>query len=195
MRHLPILLGFFALFALVPSAAPGLPLFLSAKVGNATFDASLGDRFQQVLDGDDESWAVGLGYRLGKVWAVLVEYHDLGEVPGFGSPCPQNDDACVEIVVPIEAESEATTVAVQAHWPLLRQRLLLYGKLGAVAWSSDVSEAVDNASGVIEGFDDEGLLLGAGLRVNLPGPFDVFGEVERLADDFEIVQVGVTFGF
>ena len=176
-------------------AADALPLFLSGKIGNASLDASLGDRFNQVLDGDDDAWAIGVGYRLGKRWVFMAEYHDLGNVPGLGSPCPQNVETCAAVVVPIEADSEATTVSAQANFPIFRQRLLLYAKAGVVAWSSDVSQALDAAGDLVEDFDDEGLLFGVGLRVNLPGPIDVFGEIEQLTDDFELVHVGVTFGF
>lgn len=176
-------------------AADALPLFVSGKLGNAALDASFGDRFQQVLDGDDDSWAFGVGYRLGKRWVFMAEYHDLGDVPGIGAPCPQDAEGCAAIVVPVEADSEATTLSAQANFPLFRQRLLLFAKAGVVSWSSSVSQAAEQAGGLIDDFDDEGLLLGAGLRVNLPGPIDVFAEVERLTDDFELVQMGVTFGF
>lgn len=176
-------------------AAEALPLFATAKLGNASLDASFGDRFAQVIDGDDDSWGVGLGVRLGKRLAVVAEYQDLGSAPGVGAPCPQSADLCPAVLVPIEADSTATTLSAQLHWPLLRQRLLLYGKAGVVSWSSDVSRVLDAAEQALDDYDDEGLVLGVGLRVNLPGPLDVFGEIERLAEDFELVAVGVTFGF
>ncbi len=189
-----VCLTLFLLTAVAPSAE-ALPLFLSGKIGNASLDASLGDRFSQVLDGDDDAWALGLGYRLGKRWVFMAEYHDLGDVPGFGSPCPQSAELCPAVEIPIEAESEATTLSAQANLPVFRQRLLLYAKAGVVAWSSDVSQTFGAADRLIDDFDDEGLLLGVGLRVNLPGPIDFFGEIERLTDDFELVHVGVTLGF
>ena len=107
--------------ALVASATPAanaLPIFLSGKIGNASLDASFGDRFNQVLDGDDDAWALGLGYRLGKRWVFMAEYHDLGNVPGLGSPCPQNVEACTAVVVPIEADSSATTLSAQPREPV-----------------------------------------------------------------------------
>ena len=71
----------------------------------------------------------------------------------------------------------------------------LFAKAGVVAWTSDVSQALDAAGDLVDDFDDEGLMFGVGVRVNLPGPIDVFGEIEQLTDDFELVHVGVTFGF
>ena len=65
----------------------------------------------------------------------------------------------------------------------------------ALEMSSDVSQALEAANDLVEDFDDEGLLLGVGLRVNLIGPIDFFGEIEQLTDDFELVHVGVTLGF
>lgn len=195
MRNTLVVCLTITLLAAAAPAAEALPLFLSGKIGNASLDASFGDRFSQVLDGEDDAWAVGLGYRLGKRWVVMAEYHDLGNVPGLGSPCPQDVEACAAVVVPIEADSEATTLSAQVNFPVFRQRLLLYAKAGVVAWSSDVSQTLEAANELVEDFDDEGLLLGVGLRVNLLGPIDFFGEIEQLADDFELVHVGVTFGF
>ena len=124
----------------VAASRPALalnPFYLNAKIGNASLDSSFGDRFEQVLDGDDEAWAAGLGYRFGRHLAFELEYHDLGSVPGIGSPCPQNAEVCAALTVPIEADSSATTLTAQLGWPFLGQRFALYGKLGVVAWQSD----------------------------------------------------------
>ena len=171
------------------------PFYLNAKIGNASLDASFGDRFDQVLDGDDEAWATGLGYRFGQYVAFEIQYHDLGSVPGIGSPCPQNVEACTAVVVPIEADSSATTLTAQANWPLFRKRFFLYGKLGVVSWSSDVSAVLDAANELVDDFDDEDFVFGAGFRVNFIGPFDGFAEIERLGDSFDLVNIGVTIGF
>ena len=178
-----------------PAAHALNPFYLDAKIGNASLDASFGDRFEQVLDGDDDTWAAGLGYRFGQYLAFELQYHDLGSVPGLGSQCPQEAETCTALVVPIEADSSATTLTAQANWPIAGKRFYLYGKLGVVSWSSDVSAVFDGASDLVDDFDDEDLVLGAGLRVNFIGPFDGFAEIERLGDAFDLVNVGVTIGF
>ncbi len=193
-RTTPACLAFVCLLT-TAHAAGANPFFLSAKIGNASLDASFGDRFEQVLDGDDEAWALGLGYRFGKVLAFQAEYHDLGSVPGFGSPCPQEIEQCTAVVVPVEADSTATTLTAQANWPVFRKRIYLYAKAGVVSWSSDVSQTLEAAEELVDDFDDEDFLYGVGVRVNFIGPFDAFGEIERFGDAFDLVNVGVTIGF
>lgn len=191
-RTVLILLG---LAALATTAAADNPVFLVGKLGNTSLDADLGNDLKQLIDGDDNSWSFGLGLRFGDYLVFQAEYHDYGRVPGLGAPCP--DDAliiCVDILVPVEADSSAVTVSFLPHLPL-GEHAFVYGKLGFVSWESDVSEALDAGSRFIDDFDDEDLLYGAGFRLMLPGPFAAFAEYEKISDAFETVSLGVTYGF
>ncbi len=192
-RTLLLLLG---LAALAQTAAAENPVFLTAKLGNTSLDSELGDVFKQFIDGDDNSWSFGIGLRFGDHWVVQAEYHDYGDVPGLGAPCPDDGSLilCAAEVVPVEADSSSVSVSFQPHLPL-GERAFLYGKLGFVSWESDVSEALDAGSRFIDDFDDEELLYGAGFRLMLPGPFAGFAEYEKIADAFETVSIGVTYGF
>lgn len=187
-------LVFVGLAAVASSAAADNPVFLTGKLGNTSLDARLGEAFNQLIDGDDNSWSFGLGLRFGDHLVFQAEYHDYGDVPGLGSPCHQEDEVCLEILVPIEADSSSVSVSFLPHLPL-GERAFLYGKLGFVSWESDVSEALAAGNRFIEEFDDEDVLYGAGFRLMLPGPFAAFAEYEKVADAFETVSLGVTYGF
>ncbi len=180
--------------AALASAAAANPFYFTGKLGNTSLDADLGRNFRQVLDGDDNSWSLGLGFRLGKYMAFQAEYHDFGKVPGFGSPCPDAPEPCIEIAIPVEADSSAVSVSFLPHLPLSK-RLFVYGKLGFVSWESDVSEALGAGSRFVDDFTDEDLLYGAGVRFTLPGPFAAFAEYERISDLFDTVSLGASFGF
>ncbi len=194
-RSYRIVLLSLGLAALAQAAAAENPIFFTGKLGNTSLDAELNDAFSQIIDGDDNSWSFGLGLRFGDHLVFEAEYHDFGSVPGLGAPCPI--DAlilCIDVVVPVEADSSAVSVSFLPHLPL-GERFFLYGKLGFVSWESDVSEALGAASSFRGDFDDEELLYGAGFRLMLPGPFAGFAEYEKISDAFETVSIGVTYGF
>ncbi len=170
------------------------PVYLTGKLGNTSFSSNLGESFSQLIDGDDNSWAFGLGARFGKYLIFQAEYHDFGSVPGLGAPCPDDAELCAAVVVPVEADSSAVSVSFMPHLPL-GERAFLYGKLGFISWESDVSEALDAGSRFIDSFDDEDLFYGAGFRLMLPGPFAAFAEYEKITDAFESVSIGATYGF
>ena len=183
------------LTAMASAAVAENPFYLTGKLANTTTDDSFGDALTQIIDGDDEGYSVGLGFKLGKYLAFQAEYHDLGNAPGIGSPCPDDPAiGCVAVVVPVEADSTAISVSVLPRWQA-SERFSIYGKFGVVTWESDVSTALDNLEQAIDSFDDEDLLFGAGLHYQLPGPFGVFAEYENIADAFETVALGATFGF
>ncbi len=187
-------LVFLSQAALATAASAENPIYVTGKLGNTWQDARLGDRFVKFIDGDDNSWSFGLGLRFGKYVAFQAEYHDFGSAPGQGSPCPQEAEVCIATLVPVEADSTAISVTVLPHLPL-SERFSVYGKLGFVSWGSDVFAIRDGAGRLIEGFSDEDLVYGVGLRLQVAGAFGAFAEYERIADIFDTVSLGATFGF
>ncbi len=183
------------LAALASSAAAENPFYLTAKVANTTTAGELNNTFTNFVDGDDEGFGLGLGLKLGRYLALQAEYHDFGDVPGLGTPCPA--DAliiCPAVLVPVEADSSAISVSVLPRWQA-SERFSIYGKLGIVTWESDVSAIPDSLDRATDDLDDEDLLFGGGLHYQLPGPFGVFAEYENIADTFETVAFGTTIGF
>ena len=192
--HLTVLV-LLCLAALASSAAAENPFYLTAKVANTTTDGELNDTFTNLIDGDDEGFGLGLGFKLGRYLAFQAEYHDFGKAPGLGTPCPEDSlIICIAALVPVEADSSAISVSVLPRWQA-SERFSIYGKLGVVTWESNVSAVLDTLDRATDDLDDEDLLFGAGLHYQLPGPFGVFAEYENIADTFETVAFGTTFGF
>ncbi len=189
----PVLIAL-TLTVLAPAAFAGNPFYLVGKLGDTSLDVDFGRSFQQIIDGNDNSWSVGVGFKLGKYFAFQGEYYDFGAASGSGSPCDDSTDGCIESQVPLEADSTAVSVTVLPQLPL-SERFSLYGKLGFVSWESDVSEIQDAGDRFIDDFDDEDIVFGGGLRYQLPGPLSVFGEYERISDTFETFSLGATLGF
>ncbi len=194
MRRLHQTALLFLMLATMATAASAGPFYLTGKLGNTSLNADTGDSFSQIIDGDDNSWTLGLGMRFGDYMVFQAEFHDFGSVPGLGLPCPLGDDACIQVVVPLEADSSAVSVSFVPHLPL-GEKAFLYGKLGFVSWESDISEAIDSGSDFLQSQDDEDILYGAGFKWKLSGPFTVFAEYEKISDTFETVALGATWGF
>ena len=183
------------LTAAASTAGAENPVYLTAKVGNTSFDTDYdpGDPVNHLIDGDGGSWGLGVGVRLGKHLALQAEYQDLGSAPGVAYPCP-DDVFCIIPEVPVEADSSAVSVSVLPQLEL-GDRFSIYGKLGLALWESDVSEIEVTVLRFNESLDGEDFLYGAGLRLLLPGRFGLFVEHERIADLFATTSVGVTYDF
>ena len=186
-----LFLGLAAL-ALTPAAEAG-PFYFVGKLGATATGIDVAGGFTSVLDGDDNSTSFGLGFKFGR-WAFQAEFHDLGKVPGFGSACPPSDPPCLALSLPVEADSSAISITVMPHMEL-SDRLQLYGKLGFISWDTDISAVRQQGNEFIEEFSDEDMVLGVGIRLQIPGPFGAFAEYERIADSFDTVAIGATWGF
>jgi hypothetical protein len=183
-----------ALLAPASGRAHDNGLYVSIKLGTTDVDASLGDAFDQVVEGDDDSQAVEVGYRWSPHFAIQGAYHDFGEVPGFGVPCREDDEVCIPIEVPIESETKAYSLAFVPQFPL-GKRLSVFGKVGAVALESEVRDAEGTAADFFEDFSEEDVIWGAGLRLRIIGPIQIFYEYEGIGDDFESQYFGATWQF
>ena len=187
----PILL--LAALVAAPAAEAG-GLYAVAKLGNTDTSINLATGFGDLIDGDDNSATYGFGLRLGRNLAVQAEYHDLGNVPGLRTACPIDEPICIPQALPVRVDSSALSLSVLPHL-LLTRRIRLYGKLGVVSWDSDIFALTGLADQLLEQRSDEELIYGAGLRLELPGPIDGFAEYERIADVFDSVAIGGTWGF
>jgi hypothetical protein len=187
-----------AVLTLLLAAAPAARahengLYVSFKLGTTDVDASFGDAFDQVVEGDDDSETLEVGFRFSRYWAIQGGYHDFGKVPGFGEPCTEDAEVCIPVLVPIEAETKAYSLAIVPQLPL-GKRLSIFGKLGAIALETEVRDADDTVD-FFEDFDEEDLLWGAGLRLQLFGPIQIFYEYEGIGEDFETQAFGATWQF
>jgi hypothetical protein len=184
-----------ALVLLVPTRARAHEngLYVSFKYGTTDVEASIGDAFDQVVDGDDDSQAIEAGYRWSKWFAIQAGYHDFGKVPGFGEPCPDDSEVCVPIEVPIEAETEAFSLSFVPQLPL-GQRLSVFVKAGAIALETEVNDT-DDVIDFVEDIDEQEVIYGAGVRLGIFWGIQVFYEYEWVGDDFETQSFGATWQF
>ena len=181
-----------AVLGLAPAAEAG-PFYFFGKLGSTDASVDATTALPGIIDGDDNSKGYGIGFKVGRHLAFQAEYHDLGSVPGLGAACPPEEPGCVP-GLPLEADSSAISVTVLPHL-LLTRRIRLFGKLGVVSWDSDISTVGDIAGDFFAKRSEEELIYGAGLRLEFPGPLDAFAEYERIADSFETVAIGATWGF
>jgi hypothetical protein len=168
-------------------------LYISFKYGTTDVDASIGDAFDQVVDGDDDSQAIEAGYRWSPYFAIQAGYHDFGQVEGIGEPCSDDSEVCIPIEVPIEAETEAFSLALVPQLPL-GKRLSVFVKVGAISLETEVKDQ-DDLLEFFEDFDEQEVIYGAGLRLGIFWGIQVFYEYEWVGDDFESQSFGATWQF
>jgi hypothetical protein len=167
--------------------------YASIKLGTTDVDADFGDAFDKIADGDDDSQTIEVGFRWSRFFAIQGGYHEFGEVPGFGAPCADDDDVCIPVEVPLDIETEAWSLALVPQLPL-GNRLSVFVKVGAIALDTEVRDESD-LSDFVEDFSEEDLLWGAGIRLKLFGPIQIFYEYEGVGEDFETQAFGATWQF
>ena len=83
MKPRSLLIACFALLLTLPAvAAEGQGLYVNAKWGESDPDASLGDIFDAVSAGKEDSTAFEIGWRMNNFVAFQAGYHDLGRFAG-----------------------------------------------------------------------------------------------------------------
>lgn len=177
----------------VPSFAETGP-YLSARVGNTDFEIDFEDAFDSVFEGDDDTKAFEVGYRIFDWLGVQVGYHDFGSF-NVVDIC----EACLittnELGFPLKVEAEAWSVSALAEVSLL-PFLSLYGKAGIARLEANLDSEVEVAVTPFGELEDEEALLGVGLRLwVLPTRLNVFAEFERIGDDFETASAGISLQF
>jgi hypothetical protein len=168
-------------------------LYVSFKYGTTDVDASIGDAFDQVVDGEDDSQAIEAGYRWSPYFAIQAGYHDFGQVEGFGEPCADDSEVCIPIEVPIEAETEAFSLSLVPQLPL-GKRLSVFVKVGAISLQTEVNDR-DDVIEFFEDIDEQEVIYGAGVRLGVFWGIQVFYEYEWVGEDFESQSFGATWQF
>lgn len=194
------------------------PWYVTARLGETSVDALLGSGPFKRLDDRATAAAIDVGYAINRHLAVELGYQDLGSHAGFGSPCPQGDDRCIErlatlglcaegfdctrVVADLEGEVDGISLALVPIWPL-GERLSLRGKAGVIAWDADVAVTrgqlfVDSASRVTregELFSSRDLLAGLGLEYSFPNGLGLLLQHETFDLDADTTSLGVSWRF
>ena len=183
------------------------PWYVAARFGESRAETQFGARHAKHIDDQASSAAIDLGYELNRYLAVEAGYEDLGRHAGWGSPCLQSDDACIErlaafdlcvegfecteVLAALDAEISGFSLALVPRWPL-GERLSLRAKLGVIAWDGDVTAV---GFGVHERFSGEELITGIGLQYDLPGGLGVRMQHDELDLGTGTTSVGVSWRF
>lgn len=194
MRNLMFACVVLSLLLSAPTAQADSGFYLNGKLGATSFDDNLDRALNQVVHGDDESVAVGVGLRLGDHLAFELAYADLGSATGTSSACSDPTAPCIALVVPVEADTSALSLSFLPHLPI-SDSFFTYGKLGVVSWETKLTEVLPGFRGILRDHSGEDLVYGLGVRYLFPGPAGVFAEIERFGDGFDTVSLGATLGF
>lgn len=183
------------------------PWYVVARFGESSADARFGDRHAKRVDDRASTAAIEVGYEVNRHLAVEAGYLDLGSHAGFGSPCRQGDDSCIErlatlglcaegtecteIITALEADITGLFIALVPVLPL-GDRFSIRGKLGIVSWDGDV---VAPGFGADERFSGEDLLAGVGVELRLPSGLGILLQHEELDLDVAATSLGVAWRF
>jgi hypothetical protein len=181
---------------------------VAAGWGQAEVEARLGSRHPRVVEDDDAVAAVIAGYEVHRYLAVQVSYRDLGSFSGFGAPCAQDVEACIErlaelglcvegsecaeVLLGLETKLTSVGLALIPQWRV-SDRLSMRGKVGVVAWDSEIHGPA--GFGRIESLSGDGLVLGVGVLYELASGLGVLLEYDEVDLDLSSAVVGVSWRF
>ncbi len=165
--------------------------YVSAKLGSTDVEADLGDTFDQVVDGDEDSTTFEAGFKFSRFWAVQAGYHDFGNIESDAFGCEVCGDGNS---LRFDADTKAYSLSVVPQLDLV-WRVSIFGKIGLVIWETEVDIVADDVSEFVDDFTEEDILYGLGARFRLLGNLSVFAEWESIAGDIETISLGATLQF
>lgn len=181
---------------------------LTVGLGRAETEALFGSRHLKSIADDDQTAVLAVGRDLGRFLAVEAGYQDFGNFAGFGSPCAESTETCIErlatlgicaegtdctrVVIDLNAEIRGYSLAVVPKWPL-SERLALRGKLGVMAWDGELRGG--QGFGRIEDPSGEELLVGVGLQYDFESGVGLSLQHDRFELDLESTLFGIHWKF
>ena len=179
-----------AILAPAPAAAER-EFYVGFHLGLAGIDVNRSDAFNHVLDGDENSLSYDIGYKWNDYLAVELGYYDLSEVDGAIRPCAEGV-ACSDIA--IQGKITAWSAAIVPHYDITG-RIRVFAKLGVVSWTANVEDAAEDVEVTLVDVDDEDVVYGVGVDVQILGRFRAVGRIESIAGDIETVSAGIRMVF
>ena len=180
-----------ATLAAAPAAAADREFYVGFHLGLSGIEIDRNDAFNQVLDGDENSLSYDIGYKWNDYLAVEVGYYDLSKVDGAIRPCAEGV-SCSDIA--IQGKITAYSVAIVPHYDITG-RIRVFAKLGLVSWDANVEDAVEDLEVTLVDVNDEDLIYGAGVEVQILGRLRAVGRLESIAGDIETVSAGIRLVF
>jgi hypothetical protein len=183
------------------------PWYVNARFGESSADAQFGSQHPKWIDDEASAVVVEAGYEVNRFLAVEGGFHDLGGLHGWGSPCRQSGEDCIQrlasfglcvegfecaqVMTDLDAEIAGFSLALVPSWPL-GNRLSLRGKVGLMAWDGDVSAPQFRET---ESFSGEDLLTGIGLQFSLPTGLGILLQHEEIDLDASSTSLGLSWHF
>ncbi|HUP25310.1 MAG TPA: outer membrane beta-barrel protein [Thermoanaerobaculia bacterium] len=198
--RVPLLCCVLLCCVLLGGASPGLAkdrgFYVNGKLGSTDVEQSFGDTVEQLVDGDEDSYALELGFRFSKYLGVQAGYHDFGAFSGLlcdTSDCGQLGGSDPLAVLDAETKAYSVTGVLRLPLPL---GFAIFGKAGFAFLETEIDVLDDQGvSEFLDDFSDEDLIFGVGVSWNLPGPLSVFAEWEQIAGDIETISLGLSLSF
>jgi uncharacterized repeat protein (TIGR01451 family) len=204
-----------ALMLLVPAPAPQAQTgwYAGGNVGQADAGYAAGDLVSDLaargwtidtpqVDDSDTAYKLYGGFAFSPVLAIEFGWADLGEVvTEYGATVApaEIDDLLADTFAVHPVLGQGWFVAGVVSWPVMPERLSLYGRAGLFAWDADIDvRVISGGTGRISG-DDSGTdwMWGVGFDWRLNPAWSVTAEWERyrLNDWVDVPSVGVRFRF
>lgn len=178
------------LFGVSQGLAQDRGLYVAAKLGSTDVEADLGDTFDQVIDGDEDSTTFEIGFKFNRFWAVQAGYHDFGNFDTSLLGC----EACGDGGLVLDADTRAYSLSVVPQIDLV-WRVSIFAKVGLAIWETEIDAITDDTSQFVDDFTDEDIIYGVGARFRLLGNLSAFAEWEQIASDIETISIGAHLQF
>lgn len=174
-----------------PAEASERELYVGFHMGHAGVDVKVEDAFDQVLDGDANSRNYEAGFKFSRYFAVEASYYDFSKVDGTIRPCAEGVP-CTDLQV--RGKINALSVAIVPQYEVTG-RISVFAKAGLVAWGADIEDAAEELELTLEDIDEDDLIYGVGVEIQLLGRLKAVGRIESIGGDIEIFSAGVRLGF
>lgn len=175
----------------VPAEASERELYVGFHLGHAGVDVKVEDAFDHVLDGDANSRNYEAGFRFSRYFAVEASYYDFSKVDGTIRPCAEGVP-CTDLEV--RGKINALSVAIVPQYEVTG-RISVFAKVGLVAWGADIEDAAEELELTLDDIDEDDLIYGVGVEIQLLGRLRAVGRIESIGGDIEIFSAGVRLGF
>jgi outer membrane protein with beta-barrel domain len=164
-----------------PATAFSQP-YASANLGWARADFPLGEPFNGYADDRSVTYGLDLGIGFGERWAAQLGFNGYGDFDGRGSPCVAGT-ICTGVVSDQSIEQMVYNASIVRRFTI--KELRFFAKAGYYHAEIDTD---------VGGFDEDGLVLGAGIRWYFDSPWSVSLEASRFDDNVSQFVVGFGWG-
>lgn len=173
--------------AVIPADAWGQP-YVTARLGYANSDFSLGQPYNGVVDDSAVNYGLDLGMGFGNRMAVEFGVNGYGGFDGRATPCPPGQECAPELVS--TSSNDVTLYALSIVPRFTLESVELFARAGY--YRADID--ADLGVGIKEELRQRGLVLGAGARWYFREPWSVSLHASRFDDNLYQFSVGAGWG-